>query len=268
MTVYNGIVFPTIDPVAVYIGSFGLRWYSLAYLFGILAGWWLIRRMITRYPSAVTVPMLDDVCFWATIGIIAGGRIGYVLFYNFNYYMENPIQILELWHGGMSFHGGLIGVIVATWLFSRKVKVRFFELADLMACAAPIGLFLGRLANFVNAELYGRVTTSVPWAVIFPNGGPLPRHPSQLYEALFEGVLLFVLLYTSWTKSVWIRIRPGFTSGLFLTGYAVARFILENFREPDPQIGFLFARATMGQLLTLPMLLAGLILMLWSAKKV
>lgn len=264
---YQGLPFPDIDPVAVYIGSFGLRWYSLAYLAGIILAWFLARQMVRRCPNPVTEIMIDDVIFWATVGLIAGGRLGYILFYNFGYYMENPLQIFALWKGGMSFHGGLIGVITAVFLYARSVKVSFFQFTDILACVAPIGLFFGRLANFANSELYGRVTVSVPWAVIFPNGGPLPRHPSQLYEAGFEGLLLFCVLYFLWTRSVWVRIRPGFLSGLFLFGYAVVRGVVENFREPDAQIGFLFARVTMGQMLTVPMLIGGVWIMIWAVKK-
>ena len=265
--VYKGIDFPNIDPVAVHIGAFGIRWYSLAYLMGIMLGWFLLRRMVRRYPTPVTQLMIDDIVFWVTLGLIAGGRIGYVLFYNFGYYMENPTQIFAVWKGGMSFHGGLLGVILAVFFYSRSVKVSFFQFTDLLACVVPIGLFFGRLANFTNSELFGRVTVSVPWAVIFPNGGPLPRHPSQLYEAGFEGVFLFCMLYFLWTSSVWVRIRPGFISGLFLLGYSVIRGVVENFREPDAQIGFLFARMTMGQILTIPMFIAGLWIMIWAAKK-
>lgn len=264
---YQGIPFPNIDPVAVHIGNFGLRWYSLAYLAGIMLAWFLARRMVKRYPNPVMDVMVDDVIFWATVGLITGGRLGYVLFYNFGYYLENPLQIFALWKGGMSFHGGLIGVVTAVYLYARSVKVAFFQFTDILACVTPIGLFFGRLANFANSELYGRVTVSVPWAMIFPNGGPLPRHPSQLYEASFEGLLLFCILYFLWTSSVWVRIRPGFVSGLFLFGYAIARSVIENFREPDAQIGFLFARVTMGQLLTVPMLIGGIWIMIWAAKK-
>lgn len=264
---YTGLPFPNIDPVALQIGGFGLRWYSLAYLISILLAWLLARRMVQRYPGNVTPLMIDDVIFWGTVGLIAGGRIGYVLFYNFHYYLESPLQIFALWKGGMSFHGGLIGAITAIYLYSRTVKAKFFEFSDILACVTPIGLFFGRLANFANSELYGRVTMSVPWAVIFPNGGPMPRHPSQLYEAGFEGLLLFLILFMLWTRSVWVRIRPGFISGLFLVGYAFARLVVENFREPDAQIGFLFARVTMGQMLTLPMLAAGIVIMVWAAKK-
>lgn len=264
---YSGIPFPNIDPVAVHIGAFGLRWYSLAYLAGIFCAWFLARRMVQRYNSPFTPVKVDDAVFWGTVGLILGARLGYVLFYNLEHYLENPLQVFALWQGGMSFHGALIGVIVALFLFSRHEKIGFFTITDVMACVAPIGLFFGRLANFANGELFGRVTTSVPWAVIFPGGGPLPRHPSQLYEACFEGIVLFVCLYTLWTRSVWVRIRPGFTSGAFLFGYAVARGVIENFRAPDAQIGFLFARVTMGQLLTLPMLIAGIWIMVWAAKK-
>lgn len=264
---YEGIPFPDISPVAVQIGSFGLRWYSLAYLAGLTCAWFLLQRMLSRHVSDVKPEMMDDAVFYAAVGMILGGRLGYVFFYNFEHYIENPLKILALWQGGMSFHGGLIGVVVALWLFARNMKIPLFALTDVAACVTPIGLFFGRLANFVNAELYGRVTTSVPWAVVFPDGGPLPRHPSQLYEAGFEGVFLFLCLYALWTQSVWVRIRYGFTSGLFLTGYAVVRMVVENFREPDPQIGFLFARVTMGQMLTLPMLVAGIGLMLWSMRR-
>ena len=264
---YKGLPFPDIDPVAVHIGGFGLRWYSLAYLAGIVLAWFLARRMVRRYPNPVTEIMVDDVIFWATVGLITGGRLGYVLFYNLSYYAENPLQIFALWKGGMSFHGGLIGVITAVCLYARSVKVSFFQFTDILACVAPIGLFFGRLANFANSELYGRVTVSVPWAVIFPNGGPLPRHPSQLYEAGFEGLLLFCVLYFLWTCSVWVRIRPGFLSGLFLFSYAIVRSVIENFREPDAQIRVLFARVTMGQMLTVPMLIGGAWIMIWAAKK-
>ena len=233
--VYKGIPFPDIDPVAVHIGSFGLRWYSLAYLVGIFTAWWLAKRMLSRYPSDFKPEMVDDVMFWGTVGLILGARIGYVLFYNLDHYLENPLQIFALWQGGMSFHGALIGVITALYIYARKEKVSFFAITDVLACLAPIGLFLGRLANFVNGELFGRVTMSVPWAIVFPNGGPLPRHPSQLYEACFEGVVLFLVLFSLWHRSVWVRIRPGFLSGAFLVGYALARGVVENFREPDPQ---------------------------------
>lgn len=264
---YAGIPFPDISPIAVQIGSFGLRWYSLAYLFGLASAWYLAQRMLSRYKTDVAPEMIDDAVFYSAIGVILGGRLGYVLFYNFEHYLENPMRIFALWEGGMSFHGGLVGVIVALYLYTRKLKIPFLALTDVAACVTPLGLLFGRLANFINGELYGRVTTSVPWAIIFPAGGPFPRHPSQLYEACFEGFVLFVCLYTLWTRSVWVRIRVGFTSGLFLTGYAVARFVIENFREPDAQIGFLFARVTMGQMLTLPMLIGGIGLMIWSARR-
>ncbi|MCQ2914811.1 MAG: prolipoprotein diacylglyceryl transferase [Alphaproteobacteria bacterium] len=265
---YSGIQFPNIDPVAIHLGQFGIRWYSLAYLFGILFCWFLTKALVRRYPSKVDVDDLDDAFFWMTLGVILGGRIGYVLFYNFQYYLDNPSQILAVWRGGMSFHGGILGVIIAIFFYTRSIRVSFFDLSDLCACVAPLGLFFGRLANFVNGELFGRITTSVPWAMIFPAGGPLPRHPSQLYEAMFEGLFLFILLYTSWTKCVWIRVRTGFVSGMFLSGYAIARFLLENYREPDPQLGFMFARITMGQCLTLPMLIIGLLIMFITSRRV
>lgn len=265
---YSGIPFPDISPVAVQIGPFGLRWYSLAYLAGLLCAWFLSQRMLSRYKTPVAPEMMDDAVFYAAVGMILGGRLGYVLFYNAEYYWENPLKILALWQGGMSFHGGLLGVIAGLWLFARKMRIPMLALTDVAACVAPLGLFFGRLANFVNGELYGRVTTAVPWAVIFRYGGPLPRHPSQLYEALFEGIFLFLCLYTLWTRSVWVRIRCGFTSGLFLTSYAIVRTVVENFREPDEQIGFLFARVTMGQMLTLPMLVCGFLLMYLPSRRI
>lgn len=263
---YSGIPFPNIGPIAVQIGGFALRWYSLAYLAGILFAWTMAKRMVEKYRSPFTKDMVDDAVFYGTFGMILGARIGYVLFYNFHYYFEHPLQILALWQGGMSFHGALLGIIVGLYAFSRRMKIGFFTITDVFAAVGTIGVFFGRLANFANAELYGRVTTSVPWAMVFPNAGPMPRHPSQLYEALLEGLVIFAVLYPLWTKSVWVRIRIGFTSGLFLVLYALSRGIIENFREPDAHIGFLFGSVTMGQLLTLPMLIGGVVIMIWSMR--
>lgn len=265
------IPFPTIDPVALYIGpipylemTLAIRWYSLAYIAGIVIGWWYVAREHARKPIPnLSKNALDDIITWAVIGVVGGGRLGYVLFYKPGYYLENPGQILHLWEGGMSFHGGLLGVIIAFILFARKHKVHFFQLIDIIACATPIGLFFGRLANFINGELYGRVTDA-PWGMVFPGGGDLPRHPSQLYEAALEGVVLFGILYYM-LKFTSARDKPGMLGGTFIAGYAVARMIVEFFREPDDFLGYLFGFVTMGQLLCLPMLAYGLYLIFRKA---
>lgn len=253
------ISYPHIDPIALQLGPLAIRWYSLAYLAGILLGWWYLKREHTRRPIANLTPKaIDDMVMYAVIGIVGGGRLGYVLFYNAPYYLTHPVEAFYIWQGGMSFHGGMLGTILAFYLFCRKYKVRFLELMDVIAPAATIGLFFGRIANFINGELYGRVTDS-PLGMVFPHGGELPRHPSQLYEAGLEGVVLFLLL-TYLLKYTNTRSKHGFIGGVFLVGYAVSRLIVENFREPDIQIGFLFEMLTMGQLLSLPMLLLGLYL--------
>ncbi len=254
---YNGIVFPDLDPVAFQIGFFAVRWYSLAYIVGLLVAWYLLRTMSKRTHSAFTVLKIDDFLVWAIVGIILGGRLGYVLFYQLSYYLEYPMHILALWEGGMSFHGGLIGMIGATVLFAKKKNISVLMIGDMITAVAPVGLFLGRLANFVNGELYGRVTHAVPWAIIFPTGGNEPRHPSQLYEAGVEGLLLFVILNVVWWKMLKFRERYGFTTGLFFVLYGVGRFVLEMFREPDAHLGFLAAHLTMGQWLCIPMVLLG-----------
>lgn len=254
---YNGIVFPDLDPVAFQIGFFAVRWYSLAYIVGLLLAWFLLRLMSKKTHSAFTVLKIDDFLVWAIAGIIIGGRLGYVLFYQLPYYLEYPMHILALWEGGMSFHGGLLGMIIATILFAKKKDINMFMVADMLAVVAPIGLFLGRLANFVNGELYGRVTHAVPWAVIFPTGGEEPRHPSQLYEAGLEGVLLFIILNIVWWKIPKYRERYGLTAGLFFILYGIGRFALEVFREPDAHLGFLAAHLTMGQWLCVPMVVFG-----------
>ena len=255
--------YPHIDPVLMHLGPLAIRWYSLAYMAGILLGWWLITREIARKPLANLSPKaLDDMVAWAVVGIILGGRLGYVLFYKPAYYFEHPAQIVHVWEGGMSFHGGLIGTILAFYVFARKHNIRFFALMDLLAVAAPIGLFFGRLANFINGELYGRVTDAYV-GMVFPTGGELPRHPSQLYEAALEGaVLFFVLLFL--LKKTRARERTGALSGVFLIGYSFARIACEHFREPDAFLGFIYAGATMGQLLSLPMLALGMYLLFRS----
>ena len=248
--------FPNIDPIAIHLGPLAIRWYSLAYVTGILGGWWLISRELAARPLAnLSKKAFDDTIMWAVIGIILGGRLGFVLFYKPGYYLENPGQILHVWEGGMSFHGGLLGFILAFFLFCRKYHINFLSLMDLMASVAPVGLFCGRIANFINGELYGRVTDS-PLGMVFPHGGELPRHPSQLYEAGLEGVVLFCLMF--WLlKKTNARETPGFLCGAFLCGYAISRVIVECFREPDSYLGFIAGPATMGQILSLPMLLLG-----------
>ncbi len=254
---HPGIAFPDIDPVAFQFGWIIVRWYSLAYIGGLFLAWALARHMSRKTHSTFTVLKIDDFLIWATIGIIAGGRLGEVLFYNPSYYWEFPLEIVKIWQGGMSFHGGLLGVVAATILFARKKEINLFDMADILACVAPIGLFLGRLANFVNAELYGRATTAVPWAMIFPDGGPQPRHPSQIYEALLEGALLFAILNAVWWLGEKYRRRKGFTAGLFFILYGVFRFAVEFFREPETLIDLIVVRAPMGQLLCVPMILFG-----------
>lgn len=253
------IPFPNIDPVALHLGSFGIRWYSLAYMAGIILGWQVVLRENIRKPLAnLNKDAIDDMIVWAVLGIVLGGRLGYVFFYKPEHYLHNPVEILQVWEGGMSFHGGLIGTITAFFLFCRKYKIRFLGLMDLIACAAPIGLFFGRIANFINGELYGRVTDA-PVGMIFPGGGPLPRHPSQLYEAAMEGLLIFIIMMLL-LKMTDVRDKEGNLSGIFLILYGLARVICEYFREPDSFLGFIYAGTTMGQLLSLPMIFIGLYL--------
>ena len=254
-----GLPFPDIDPVAVQIGPLALRWYALAYIAGILLGWWYVRRLSWRWESPVTAEHLGDFVLWATLGIILGGRLGYVLFYNLDQYLADPVQIFVIWRGGMSFHGGLLGVIGASWIFARRRGIPVPALSDLIACAAPVGLLFGRIANFINGELYGRVA-DVPWAMVFPGGGPMPRHPSQLYEAFLEGLVLFVLLAVLARRAGLYR-RPGLLTGVFLTGYGLARFLVEFVREPDAQLGLVLGPFSMGQVLSAPLVLLGVYLL-------
>jgi phosphatidylglycerol:prolipoprotein diacylglycerol transferase len=257
------IPFPAIDPVLVSVGPLTIRWYALAYIVGILLGWLYARAVIRRQelwasPPPLTVNDYDDFVLWVTLGIILGGRIGYVLFYNPSYFAAHPLESLQLWHGGMSFHGGFLGCVLAVILFARHRGLSILSLGDITCAAGTIGIFLGRIANFINGELWGR-PTDVPWAMVFPTGGPLPRHPSQLYEAALEGLVLFVVL-AALIRAGALK-RPGLILGAFAFGYAVARSICEHFREPDPQLGFLWGGLTMGTLLSIPLMLAGIILM-------
>ncbi len=229
------IPFPSIDPVIFEVGVFAVRWYSLAYLAGLILGWMYMKRLCRRTPPVCTVTDVDDFLVWATLGVVLGGRLGIVLFYQFDYFMANPAKIIAVWEGGMSFHGGFLGVV---------------------------GLFFGRIANFINSELWGRAA-DVPWAVVFPTGGPEPRHPSQIYEALLEGALLFAILFI-FSRFDAVRRRPGLLMGIFIAGYALARMTAEFFREPDSYIGFLAFGTTWGQWLSLPMFAAG-VFFIWRA---
>jgi phosphatidylglycerol:prolipoprotein diacylglycerol transferase len=257
--------YPNIDPVALSLGPLDIRWYSLAYIVGLLAAWYICRRMAERYSKTITPDHFDDMVGYAAIGVILGGRLGYILFYNFQSYLEDPIKIFYVWEGGMSFHGGFLGVGAAILIFSRVKKVSPFELTDMIVAVAPIGLLLGRTANFINGELYGRVT-DFSWAFVFPTSGDgLPRHASQLYEAGLEGLLLGVVLLSLYcVKSV--RERYGTITGLFFLGYGLSRFTVEFFREPDAHLGFLFSFVTMGQLLSLPLIFAGLIFVFFTPR--
>ncbi len=234
-----------------------IRWYALSYIVGLLIAWQYCMRLAARPPSLVTPKQIDDFLLWATLGVIVGARLGIVLFYKPSVYLANPIEIFKVWEGGMSFHGGLAGVILAMIVFARRHRIPLLGLTDIIAAGAPIGLFLGRLANFINGELWGR-PTDVPWAMIFPNAGDnLPRHPSQLYEATLEGLVLFAVL-AFLVLGPWKTLRrPGLTSGVFLSGYALGRGLVETMREPDSYIGLLSFGTTWGQWLTLPMLLVG-----------
>lgn len=249
-----------LDPVALSLGPLAIRWYSLAYIVGILGGWWLLKRMVRRPGAPMTGENVDDLVTWATLGVILGGRLAYVIFYNPGAYLEDPLSILKLWEGGMAFHGGLAGVLAAVWLYAWGRGLSGLRILDYLAVVTPIGLLLGRFANFVNGELWGRPTDGT-WGVIFPDAGPEPRHPSQLYEAFLEGFVLLVLL----TLLFWLtdaRLKPGLLGGLFILGYGVSRFAVEYFREPDAQLGVLATGLTMGQTLSLPMIAFGLWLVL------
>ena len=266
------IAFPVFDPVAFSIGWFVIRWYALAYIGAIVLGWLYARSLVKNErlwdgPVPITLLQLGEFILWVTIGSIVGGRTGYVLFYNPALVMQHPAEVFQLWNGGMSFHGGFLGCVAAVMLFARKNGISILSLGDLTTAVGPIGLFLGRLANFINSELWGRpADDSVPWAMVFPNGGPLPRHPSQLYEAGLEGILLFAIL------AIMVRMgalkRPGLILGSFIAIYGVARITGEFFREPDPQLGFLWGGLTMGMLLSVPMIIVGaiLIMMAWRRK--
>ena len=256
-----------LDPVLIDFGFIVIRWYSLAYIFGIILGWWLGKKIINHIIKKVdikfSVKEFDDLITYLIISIIVGGRLGYIIFYNLGYYLDNPLDILKVWEGGMSFHGALLGIIVGTYLFSKKKNVPTFFLLDIIACVSPIGIFLGRIANFINGELIGKVT-EVSWGVIFPAIDSFPRHPSQLYEALFEGVMLFLILNIIIFRN---RYKMGTCSYLFLIYYGIFRIISEFFRQPDPQLGYLFNLFSMGTLLSFLMIIAGLVILNILQKK-
>lgn len=259
--------FPEIDPVLISLGPLQVRWYGIAYVVGILLGWRYARRLAANnnlWPggrSPFTPLDMDDFLVWATIGIVAGGRIGYILFYDLAAVAANPFRVFEIWNGGMSFHGGLLGTLLAMVLFARSRNIPVFNLFDIVCAVVPIGIFFGRIANFINAELWGRLT-DVPWAFVFPTGGPFPRHPTQLYEAALEGILLLAVLAALIYRRNALA-SPGLISGCFLIGYALSRILVEFYREPDAHIGYLFGGwLTMGMVLSTPMIAVGLWAML------
>ncbi len=252
------LTYPDINPIALRIGPLSVHWYGIMYLIGFLIAWLLARHRAKRPESGWQAEQVADLIFYAAIGVVIGGRLGYVLFYDFAHLIHHPFSLFAIWKGGMSFHGGLLGVILATWIYARRQQRRWSQVIDFAAPLVPLGLAAGRLGNFINGELWGR-TTQLPWGMIYPHAGNLPRHPSQLYEFLLEGVLLFTLV---WTFSAKTR-PPLAVSALFLFCYGVFRFVAECFRQPDPQLGYLaFGWLTMGQLLSFPMILIGLTLLI------
>ncbi|TMV02987.1 prolipoprotein diacylglyceryl transferase [Brucella haematophila] len=267
----SALAFPNIDPVIFSIGPLAVHWYGLGYVVGIMFAWWYGKKLLRSHrlwahnQPPMAPEALDDFVIWAALGVVLGGRIGYVLFYNFSYYISNPIAIPAVWDGGMSFHGGILGTTIAMILFARSRGIKVWSMFDVVAAGVPVGLGVVRVANFINSELWGRVSDA-PWAVYFPNGGPLPRHPSQLYEAFLEGFVLFFVLFLL----VWVGRKlkkPGFIAGAFVTGYGLSRIAVEFFREPDAQLGYLVGGwLTMGMVLSVPMVLIGLWAM-WRANR-
>ena len=246
--------FPQIDPIAFSLGPVDVRWYALAYMAGFILGWLMLRQIIKTYHQPLSLPQLDTLLNASLLGVIVGGRLGYVMFYQPGFYLANPLQIFALWQGGMSFHGGFLGIICAVIAVGRYYRLNILAVGDAVAMVAPIGLFFGRLANFINAELYGRVTDSA-FGIVFPGAGSQPRHPSQLYEAGLEGLLLGVIMLMLWRRG-WLH-QHGRVTGVLLAGYGVARSMIEFVREPDAQIGLLLDSVSMGQLLSVPMIIFG-----------
>lgn len=266
----TGIPFPDIDPVLIHLGPFAIRWYALAYIAGLTLGWRYILRMIAtprlwKGSAPVTPLQIDDALLWAAFGVILGGRIGYVLVYDLPAYLANPFEIVAVWHGGMSFHGGALGTLIGLGIFAWRQNISILAMFDLVSAAAPIGLFFGRIANFINSELWGRITDE-PWGVIFPNGGPAPRHPSQLYEAALEGIVILIILRILTHRFDALK-RPGTIWGSFIALYGMARVFIEFYREPDIQLGYLYGGwFTMGMVLSIPMIIIGL-LIVWQAPR-
>ena len=258
------------DPVLIDLGFFQIRWYSIAYILGIILGWVYAVKIIkktqnnTQNFEPIKRSDFDDLIIYLVLGIILGGRLGYVIFYNLEYYIQNSFEIFKLWQGGMSFHGGLLGVIVTIFIFSKNKNTNFFKYSDIVACVAPIGIFLGRIANFINGELFGKIST-LPWAVIFPYGGNIARHPSQIYEAILEGLVLFILINFLALKKHLI-IKTGYVSSFFLIAYSILRIFSENFREPDQHLGYLFNYFSMGTLLSILTLISGFLIIFFIKK--
>ncbi len=256
-----------LDPVLLDFGFIAIRWYSLAYIFGIVLGWWLGKKIVKNFLLVVNfkfnVKEFDDLITYLIISIIVGGRLGYVLFYNFEYYISNPVEIIKVWEGGMSFHGALIGIIIGTNLFSTRKNIPAFFFLDVIACVSPIGILFGRIANFINGELVGKAT-DVSWGIIFPAIDMMPRHPSQLYEALLEGLILFILINTITLKR---KYKAGLSSSLFLIFYGIFRIVAEQFREPDSQLGYLFGNLSMGAILSSIMVISGFVFLIILRKK-
>ena len=257
------------DPIFIDLGFLQIRWYSIAYIFGIILGWLYAIKIIKNFTNEHNITLIqpkyfDELIVYLMLGIILGGRLGYVIFYNFEYYSQNIFEIFKLWKGGMSFHGGLMGVFIACVIFSKINKINFFNLTDIVACVAPIGLFFGRMANFINGELYGKVST-LPWAVIFSNGGDTARHPSQIYEAILEGIILFILINFVALKKR-LLLKTGYTSGLFLILYSILRIFAEYFREPDMHLGYFFNYFSVGTLLSFITLFVGFFIIFFIKK--
>ena len=258
------------DPVLIDFGLFQIRWYSLSYIFGIIIGWIYALKLITILiknklnSDSITTQQFDNFLIYLVIGIVIGGRLGYVVFYNLEYYLQNFLEIFKIWQGGMSFHGGLLGVVVAAIVFSYKNETNFFKLTDIVACVAPIGIFLGRIANFINGELYGKIS-NLPWAIIFPDIDNMTRHPSQIYEALLEGLILFILINYFALKKKFLY-KTGYVSGFFLIFYSILRILAENFREPDIHLGYFFQYFSMGTLLSFITIIFGLFIIIYMKK--
>ena len=258
------------DPVLIDLGLFQIRWYSIAYILGIILGWIYAVKIIIKSQNnkynfeSIKKSDFDDLIIYLVVGIILGGRLGYIIFYNLEYYTQNFSEIFKLWQGGMSFHGGLIGTIIAIFIFSKNKNNNFFKYSDIVACVAPIGLFLGRIANYINGELFGKIST-LPWAVIFPNGGKIARHPSQIYEAILEGFVLFILINFLALKKHLI-IKTGYVSSFFLIAYSTLRILSENFREPDQHLGYFFNYFSMGTLLSILTLISGFLIIFFIKK--